>query len=129
MNTKGYTLIELLVGLVISLMLISAMTMFMGNASYSFQTNKSVVQDRGELRRSLAMLTRDLMEIGVNADEDGIIAIDTFSEYFVEFDNSGPGGSAVLSYWRCVNDMDALSSQDPSAAATLAKMYLEVVIV
>jgi prepilin-type N-terminal cleavage/methylation domain-containing protein len=114
MKKQGFTLLELLVGITISLFLVSGMAVFLGNASYGFQSHKAVVKDRGELKRSLNILARDLMEAGVNADEDGKIIVDASTEFFMDYDNTGIDNTAILGYWRPMDTMDTLCSQDPT---------------
>lgn len=83
MKRAGFSLIELLIGLVISLFLAFGMTFFVGNASYGFHSHKSIVKDRGQLKKGLHILSHELMEIGIDADEDGRIVIGVC----ISFDN------------------------------------------
>lgn len=114
MRQSGFSIIELLIGLSISLLLVSAMAVFIGEASYGFQSQKDVTRDRGQIRRSLSLLARDLMEIGVGADENGQIMVGATQHFFFEFDKSGPNGTAVVNYWQVTDSMDVLASQDPA---------------
>lgn len=113
MKRAGFSLIELLIGLVISLFLAFGMAFFVGNASYGFHSHKSIVKDRGQLKKGLHILSHELMEIGIDADEDGRIVIGANSVFYIDL-ASDALGNAVLTYWIPNDDMDRLASADPT---------------
>ncbi len=113
MSNRGFSLIELLVGILISLFLAAAMSFFIGNASYEFQSHKSIIKDRGHLKKAMHILSRDLMEIGVFADERGIVDINGTEEFFLDVTDDG-SGNMIADYWVPDETMDNLASADPA---------------
>ncbi|MCB1042424.1 MAG: prepilin-type N-terminal cleavage/methylation domain-containing protein [Acidobacteria bacterium] len=109
---RGFTLIELMIGLLIGMFLAAAMTFFIGNASHNFQGHKNIVKDRSHLKKGLYVLSRELMELGVYADESGYIVINDANVFYMDLD-ADVNGNNFITYWRPSSDMDTLASQDP----------------
>ena len=117
---KGFSLIELLVGILIGLILIGMMAVFMGDVSYVFQDQKMMVKDRGQLQRNMLIMSRELMEAGYRTQEKNdrpgqIERVDelgnTVYDWFLEADRDADGFPVVV-FWSSPNDMDLLASQD-----------------
>lgn len=113
MKTKAFTLTELLVGLLISMFLAGAMATFVGDVGYTFQENKSMSRDRGQLQQALDSLTRDLMFVGANADEFGVFFNEGNATWFLDMGNDGdPNLGTRLSYYRLREDIDHVASAE-----------------
>ena len=52
---KGFSLVELLVGLMITLFLASAILVFLTTSNYGFQIHRDLIKDRNELKHSLIL--------------------------------------------------------------------------
>ena len=117
---KGFSLIELMVGLVVSLILIGMMAVFMGDVSYVFQDQKANVRARGQLQRNLLLMSREIMEAGYSTqekeDKPAQIEMEDSSgnkvyPWFLEV-TEDDNGFPVMSYWTSTDSMDTLSSAD-----------------
>lgn len=104
---KAFTLTELLVGLLVSLLLAGAMATFVGDVGYTFQENKAIMQDRSQLQQAMVSISRDLMFVGQQADEDGVFVEDGESKWFLDMGNDGDALLGTrLTYYRQREDMD-----------------------
>lgn len=119
MKRKGFTLVELMIGLLVSLLLIVAMGTFLGNVGYLFQEQKSLLKDRAELQRALAYITRDVMDVGYQVDEaTGRMTVNGNAVYYMEIRDNG--GAADLNtnfgYFKMTDSVDTIANAPAGTA-------------
>jgi len=116
---RAFSLVEMMVGLLISLILVSLMAVFFGDVSYIFQDHKTTIRDRSQLQRNLLIMSRELMEVGYGTKEidDQAAKVEVKDlygnsnyEWFVDVQSNG--SFPALSFWTSSENMDTLSSQD-----------------
>lgn len=67
MRQQAFSLTELLVTMLISLLLLSGIAVFIGETSYDYHATQNLAQDRWQLQRNMRRLAREIMEAGQGA--------------------------------------------------------------
>lgn len=119
MIKQAFTLMELLVGMLVSMILLGAMATFLGDASYTFQEHKAVLTDRSQLQQAMMSISRDLMFVGQSADDDGVFEYEGLDTWFLSIENDGDASLGTsLTYYRVYESMDYAASADDGKAYT-----------
>lgn len=140
MRKQGFTITELMVGMLVSLMLLSAMAVFLGDAGYVFQKSKALVSDRTQLQQAMFSLSRELryLEYGQYWDENDdklvqsmLVTHNGEDEYFMNLFNddlSNPVG-CNFSFLRRLDDIEKANDQksDPTTLNSTYQLYEYVV--
>ena len=116
--TPGYTLVELMVGLLIGSALTAGMLVFLGSASSSFHTQMDSVNDRSSMKRAMTMMAQSMMEAGYQADQMGKIEAHGSEVFFLDANDSlnWPDAYTPLSgydymhFYRPTDDIETLST-------------------
>ena len=111
MRKQGFTLSELLVGLVIGLLLTTAMMSFTSTIVFDFHTQKDVVNDRTVLKQIMNGLSEDMVQIGYDANANGEFEIGEGTEVFLSIEDGAVGKELV--YWVPTANLDDVTSARP----------------
>jgi prepilin-type N-terminal cleavage/methylation domain-containing protein len=109
MRNRGFTLPEILVGLVIGAILTGGMLIFMSNASFTFHTQQDSINDRTSLKRAMMLMSTEVRELGFRVG-DGQMSDLGAGIYFL--DTTPVNGFDSLSMWRNNDPIEAVAN-DP----------------
>ena len=111
MRKQAFTLSELLVGLVIGLLLTTAMMSFTSSIVFDFHNQRDIVNDRSVLKQIMNGLSEDLVQVGYEADANGQVTINNALEDFVTIEEGDVGDRLV--YWVPTASIDDITSARP----------------